>query len=219
MARVTGTQHEAWAGSNIAETGTRSGSPVRQFLLGPYPTLISRLVLGGILFLSGMTKLGVPTAFGATINSYELSLPSGLVQAMAVGLPVIELGLGVWLLAGLFTRFSAVLSMVIMFVFLVAITQAWARGLDVNCGCFSGPDGNPVGLAMVGALGPVGQWLSNEKAGPEAIARDLVFLLMGLHLFLVPTIFSLDNLRQRRALAEIDQPEEIDEADNLDEAE
>lgn len=176
---------------------------VRGFLTGPYPTLISRLVLGVIFFLSGLTKLGVPKAFGATIDSYELSLPSSLVQAIAVGLPVIEIALGVGLLAGLFIRFSAIVSAVIMLVFLALVSQAWARGLDINCGCFAGPDGNPMGLALVGALGPVGEWLQNEKAGPEAILRDAVFLLMAVHLFFVPSIFSLDNLRNRNRHEEV----------------
>ena len=208
MARITTTADEISAAqpddvqAESAEPAAERAGGIRGFLTGPYPTLISRLVLGVIFFLSGLSKLGVAGAFAATINSYELSLPSGLVQTIAVGLPVIEIGLGVWLLAGLFLRFSAVLSGIIMFVFLAAVTQAWARGLDINCGCFAGPDGNPLGLALIGALGPVGEWLQNEKAGPEAIIRDSVFLLMAVHLFFVPSIFSLDNLRSRNRQVE-----------------
>src|SRR5688572_27988454 len=214
MARISSTADELRSVEPAAETvyeetsTTRVGG-IRGFLTGPYPTLVSRLVLGVIFFLSGLTKLGVSGAFAATINSYELSLPQGLVQAMAVGLPIIEIGLGVWLLAGLFLRFSAVLSGIIMLVFLIAVAQAWARGLDINCGCFAGPDGNPLGLALVGMLGPVGTWLQNEKAGPEAILRDTVFLLMAVHIFLVPSIFSLDNLRNRNRQDEDETAEEV----------
>jgi len=213
MARLSTTADElrnveASASEIISEEiGVQRTVGVRGFLTGPYPTLVSRLVLGVIFFLSGLTKLGVAGAFAATINSYELSLPQGLVQAMAVGLPVIEIGLGVWLLAGLFLRFSALLSGIIMLVFLVAVVQAWARGLDINCGCFAGPDGNPLGLALVGMLGPVGTWLQNEKAGPEAVIRDSVLLLMAVHIFLVPSIFSLDNLRNRNRYEEISNEE------------
>ena len=211
MARLSTTAEEMSAiepdaapASNQHLTAERTGG-VRSFLTGPYPTLISRLVLGVIFFLSGLSKLGVAGAFAATINSYELSLPSGLVQAIAVGLPVIEIGLGVWLLAGLFIRFSALLSGIIMLVFLAGVTQAWARGLDINCGCFAGPDGNPLGLALISALGPIGVWLQNEKAGPDAIIRDTVFLLMAVHLFLVPSILSLDNLRSRGRQVEYEE--------------
>ncbi|MEO6456660.1 MAG: DoxX family protein [Chloroflexia bacterium] len=213
MARISTTADElrtaAPADEEIVseDTAARQAGGVRGFLTGPYPTLISRLALGVIFFLSGLTKLGVAGAFAATINSYELSLPQGLVQAMAVGLPVIEIGLGVWLLAGLFLRFSALLSGIIMLVFLVAVAQAWARGLDINCGCFAGPDGNPLGLALVGMLGPVGTWLQNEKAGPEAVIRDTVLLLMAVHIFLIPSIFSLDNLRNRYRQDEVSNEE------------
>ena len=215
MARISTTAEElrtsepAEAEIVSEEIDARQAKGIRAFLTGPYPTLVSRLVLGVIFFLSGLTKLGVAGAFAATINSYELSLPQGLVQAMAVGLPVIEIGLVVWLLSGLFLRVSALLSGIIMMVFLVAVMQAWARGLDINCGCFAGPDGNPLGLALVGMLGPVGTWLQNEKAGPEAIARDTVFLLMAVHIFFVPSIFSLDNLRNRNRQEEVWNDEEV----------
>src|SRR5215210_5309197 len=98
-------------------------NPFWSFLTGPYPTLVSRLVLGVIFVLSGMTKLGVPDAFASNINSYEMSLPPALVQVMAVGLPPLELALGVWLLAGLFTRFSAAVSGGLMVIFLIAMIQ------------------------------------------------------------------------------------------------
>jgi len=203
MARISSAPEEVWSGESVqdephAQAGPASvGQRIWAFLRGPYPTLISRFVLGGILLLSGLTKLGVPAEFAENIRAYEMSLPPMVVDLMAAGLPVLELLLGVWLIAGLFIRFSAVVSGAIMVIFLIGITQAWLRGLDVNCGCFAGEGGNPVGMAILGAMGPVGEWLGNEKAGPEAIGRDLVLLGMAVHLFFVPTVFALDNLRNR----------------------
>ncbi|HUS15318.1 MAG TPA: MauE/DoxX family redox-associated membrane protein [Chloroflexia bacterium] len=170
---------------------------IRRVLTNPYLTLVSRLVLGGIFFLAGLTKLGVPAAFRASINSYEMPLPAELVQAMAVWLPPLELGVGLWILVGLFTRFAAALSSGLMIVFLVALVQAMARGLSPDCGCFSGPDGNPIGLAVLNALGPVGSFLTTGQVGPATIIRDLTFLAMGVHLMVVPTVFGIDNLRRR----------------------
>src|SRR4051812_33153922 len=100
------------------------------FLSGPYPTLVSRLGLGLIFLLSGLTKLGVPAAFETSIESYGMPLPSWLVHLMAVGLPPLELGIGAWLVLGLFTRFSAVVSGGLLVIFLVAMIQAVFRGLD-----------------------------------------------------------------------------------------
>ena len=185
---------------------------LRRALSNPYLTLISRLVLGGIFILSGLTKLGVPAAFTASIVSYEVPLPPFVVQAMAVGLPPIELGLGIWLVLGLFTRFAAGVCVAMMIVFIGALGQAWARGLSPDCGCFAGPDGNPIGMAAVAALGPIGTFLTTGKAGWGTIVRDLVFLAMALHLFFVPTVFSIDQWRRRAAGAPAEDPGAAEDA-------
>ena len=78
-------------------------------------------------------------------------------------------------------------------------------GLQIDCGCFGGAQSNSVGLAIMTALGPIGDYLGHETAGPGTIIRDLVLLLMGLHLFFVPSIFSLDNLRSRGKYEEVEQ--------------
>ena len=121
---------------------------------GPYPTLVSRLVLGFAFVLAGLTKLGLVGALTATIKSYELPLPSFLVTAMAYRLPPLELLVGVWLLMGLFTRVSAAVTAALLLVFLVAgIGQGWARGIAVDCGCFGGATITPIGAALISALG------------------------------------------------------------------
>lgn len=167
-----------------------------------YLTLVSRLVLGLVFSLAGLAKLGVPQAMAENIKSYSMNLPSGLVDVTAAALPPIELGLGIWILLGLFTRFSASITAALMVVFTIAVTQAWFRGLDINCGCFGGPDSNALGKSILSALGPVGTFLTNEKAGLETVIRDVVLFLMSLHLIFVPTIFSIDQWRHQRLAAE-----------------
>ena len=202
---------ELWAADAAAPAGAvEEAAPVSpwrrfwDFLRGPYPTLVSRLGLGGIFLLAGLTKLGVPASFADDIRAYELPLPDPLVQIMAVGLPPLEVGLGVWLLAGLFTRFAAAISGGLMAIFLIAISQAAARGLDINCGCVPGPQGtsgptaNAFGLALVQALGPLGTYLTTEKVGWESIIRDTIFLLMAIHLVVVPTTLGIDSWRRAR---------------------
>ena len=175
-------------------------TPSRTFKTLQYLTLVSRLVLGVIFALAGLAKLGLPFHMAESIRAYDMGLPPFLVDFMANVLPPIELGVGIWLLLGLFTRFSAGITAALMVVFTIAITQAWARGLDINCGCFGGPVGEdpsvtPAARAIIGAMGPVGTFLTNEKADLMTIGRELVLLLMSIHLILVPTVFSLDQLR------------------------
>jgi uncharacterized membrane protein YphA (DoxX/SURF4 family) len=209
MSKVTTANENEWAGSaapDAEETVERNGwQGIKDFLTGPYPTLVSRLVLGGIMFLAGLTKLGVPDTMAASIRAYEIPLPEWLVSIMSVGLPIVEVGLGIWLIVGLFTRFSGGVSAALMLVFTVAITSAWLRGLDIDCGCFAGAEANSLGLGIMRALGPVGDYLANERANLETIARDVVLTLMGLHLVFVPTIFSIDNLRHRQAATEVEE--------------
>lgn len=207
MSKVTTANDKKWVAAEPSADGEVSverstGQKLKDFLLGPYPTLVSRFVLGGIMLLAGLTKLGVPETMAVSIRAYEIPLPSWLVSTMAVGLPIVEVGLGIWLLIGLFTRFSGGLGAVLMAVFTVAITQAWLRGLDIDCGCFAGAEANSLGLGIMRALGPVGTYLANERANLETIIRDVVLTLMGVHLVFVPTIFAIDNLRHRQAAEE-----------------
>jgi len=184
---------DEWEGQAIESRG-----PLMRFLFNPYLTLVSRLVLGLVFLLSGLTKLGVPNAFTASINSYEMPLPGPLVTAMAYGLPPLELAIGLLLLVGLWTRVSAAITGGLMVIFLIAMIQAMFRGLSPDCGCFAGAaTSNPVGQAVMNALGPVGTLLSTERVGPDSLARDLIFLLMSVHLVIVPSIFSVDNWRRR----------------------
>src|SRR5438105_14558911 len=89
----------ALTAEETAQTSAMQGvlRSVWAFLSGPYPTLVSRIVLGVVFLLSGLTKLGVPATFAENIGEYQMPLPDALVQAMAYGLPVIELGLGAWI--------------------------------------------------------------------------------------------------------------------------
>jgi putative oxidoreductase len=204
MSKITTAQNDL-LNAEVAqedETTPTTWQRIVAFLTGPYPTLVSRFVLGGILFLAGLTKLGVPTTMKQSILAYEIDLPPFLVSFMATALPILEVGIGIWLIIGLFIRFSAIISVILMAIFTIAITQAWLRGLQIDCGCFGGAQSNSVGLAIMTALGPIGDYLGHETAGPGTIIRDLVLLLMGLHLFFVPSIFSLDNLRHRSRVEE-----------------
>jgi hypothetical protein len=65
-----------------------------------------------------------------------------------------------------------------MVVFIIGISQAWARGLTIDCGCFGG--GGQIG--------------ANETKYPQEIARDTVFALAGAWLWWRPrTLGSLDH--------------------------
>ncbi|QYJ16234.1 hypothetical protein Rxycam_02067 [Rubrobacter xylanophilus DSM 9941] len=149
-----------------------------RLLASPYAVLASRLVLGGVFAAAGAAKIPDPGFFAAAIRSYGLGLPEWFVSLAAYGLPYLEVLLGLYLMAGLFTRLAAWTANALMCVFILAILQAAVRGLEISCGCF-GPSSEPSNL-----------WLD--------LLRDLGLLALGLHAaFFPPGRFSVDALLGR----------------------
>lgn len=152
---------------------------ITALLANSYAVLISRLVLGGVFLVSGVVKVLDTGAFAAAIRSYELALPEWFVTFSALTLPFVEVMLGLYLIAGLFTKPSAWVTNLLMVVFIIAIAQGAFRGLEINCGCFGGEaqDSN--------------LWL--------AVLRDFGLLALGLHIAFAPLgRFSVDSLLRRR---------------------
>jgi len=145
----------------------------------------SRLVLGGLLLWAGLVKVGDRQGMALAIDSYQL-LPGAMVRPLAAALPWVEVALGIFLILGLFVRFSAIATGLLLVAFLVGMAQAKARGLAIDCGCFGG-----------GGPGQGVSWFD--------IVRDLVLMgVAGLVLLLPRSPWELDAL-----LAEDEDPEEM----------
>ena len=146
--------------------------------MSSYATLLSRIVLGGVFLVAGASKVLDPGALAASIRSYELPLPEWFVSLSAHALPFLEILLGLYLLAGLFTRLSAWATNGLMILFILALMQGAMRGLQIDCGCFG----------------------SSTEAGNLWLdaARDVGLLVLGLHIALAPIgRFSVDALLRR----------------------
>lgn len=115
----------------------RDLSPAHAHRLLPWAATAGRLLLGGVWVAAGALKLPDPAASVRAVRAYRL-LPEGLVPTVAYGLPVLEIGLGALLILGLAVRLAAGLSAVLLLVFLAGLASAWARGLQIDCGCFGG---------------------------------------------------------------------------------
>jgi uncharacterized membrane protein YphA (DoxX/SURF4 family) len=110
---------------------------VRSDLVRPWLATAARLLLGGVLVVAGALKLPDPAEAARAVRAYQL-LPEGLAGPVAFGLPVVEIAVGLALLAGVFVRAAALATAVLLVAFLVGIVSAWARGLQIDCGCFGG---------------------------------------------------------------------------------
>lgn len=103
----------------------------------PWISTVARLVVGGVLLVAGALKVIDPQSSVAAVRAYEL-VPAWLERPIGWGLPFLELGLGLLLVAGLFTRTAALLAGLLVGVFIIAVVSAAARGLSIDCGCFGG---------------------------------------------------------------------------------
>ena len=106
---------------------------------------VIRLVVGGLFVYAGAEKIFDPVSFAGDIVNYRL-LPHTLTNLLAIVLPWVELLAGLMLILGIWVRASALVVAVLGLVFVVAITQALARGLDIRCGCFGTVEASKVGV-------------------------------------------------------------------------
>jgi uncharacterized membrane protein YphA (DoxX/SURF4 family) len=99
-------------------------------------SLVARIALGAVWIIAGWSKIGDLAASGRGVNAYRL-LPYGGATFLGAMLPFVEIALGLLLILGLATRLAGIVSAVLLLVFIVGIASAWARGLRIDCGCFS----------------------------------------------------------------------------------
>ena len=97
--------------------------------------LLIRLVLAGVFLYAGIIKVLDPAGFVVSIEAYRV-VPYSVAAAVAYYLPWLEIVTALALLWPRAQRPAAVLLAVLMAVFMALLLAAWARGLDINCGCF-----------------------------------------------------------------------------------
>ncbi|MFH1123609.1 MAG: MauE/DoxX family redox-associated membrane protein [Pseudomonadota bacterium] len=99
-------------------------------------SLCARLILGAVFIYASINKIAYPAAFAEAVYNYQI-LPDALINLTAIILPWVELILGVLLVLGIWLPGSVLLSNLLLLIFLSALVFNLARGLDVQCGCFS----------------------------------------------------------------------------------
>ena len=101
-----------------------------------YLTLAARLLIGSLFIYASVHKLLDPADFAVSVRKY-LIIPAAWSNVVALTLPWIELAAGFFLIVGIQTKPSALLTTGMLGVFLAAVIHAYSIGLDIDCGCFS----------------------------------------------------------------------------------
>lgn len=97
--------------------------------------LIARLGLGGMMVFAAYNKLSNPQEFAFSVKAFKI-LPDHLAILATFVFPWMELICGTLLIAGLWTRAAALVSVGQLLTFIAAIVSVITRDLNVKCGCF-----------------------------------------------------------------------------------
>jgi uncharacterized membrane protein YphA (DoxX/SURF4 family) len=160
-------------------------------LAQPWISLVVRLAMAGILIAAALPKMLDVDESVRAVRAYRL-LPEALVPFVGTALPYFELVLAVVLLAGVFTRWTAIVWLVMMAAFVFGVAWAWAKGYSIDCGCFGGG-----GDIAEGTTDYPGHML--ERAG---------FVALGVFLLVFPrTPLSLDAWMRGESLVATSRPE------------
>jgi len=90
--------------------------------------------------------------FAMSIDAYQI-LPEWAVLLLGHWLPWFELLIGVFLVAGIMLRYTALTATGLLLVFFALMTRAYLKGLTIDCGCFGlGEVISPASLARDGLL-------------------------------------------------------------------
>lgn len=98
--------------------------------------ILVRIVLGALLMYASLDKMANTGEFAKIIHNYRI-LPVQLENLLAIFLPWLEFITGLCLIIGKFPKGSSFIYSSILIIFIIALSQALIRGLDIACGCFS----------------------------------------------------------------------------------
>jgi putative oxidoreductase len=113
-----------------------------------YVILGIRLVLAFVFIYASVDKIVHPDKFAVSIYNYRM-LPHQTINIMAIVMPWLELVCGVLMAAGVLLRGSAFMIGFMLLVFIIAISSALVRGLDISCGCFSVVGGHRIAADLL----------------------------------------------------------------------
>jgi len=126
-----------------------------KLLHNQYLHLAVRLLLGGLFLYAGLPKITDTMGFASSIYNYKLfsSLVIGLTVAF---IPWVEVLAGLALVLGVKVRSASLIISLLLVVFVSLAAISAIRGIDIDCGCFSGVERKANWLAIFEDIGLLG---------------------------------------------------------------
>jgi len=144
------------------QKATQLNNNLRNLFNNSWIEIALRWILGVTFIYASYYKIMSPEDFAKIVYGYNL-FPEVSIHLIAIILPFVELISGLSLLLGIYPRSAALIINGLLLAFIFILTINILRGYEFDCGCFS-----------------------SKKAGSPKlmVARDIIYLIMGLQIFL-----------------------------------
>ncbi len=129
---------------------------------------LGRIIIALIFIWAGWSKLTDPQSFANTISAYGL-VPQGMLGVIAIGLPALEVLLGLGILIDAPLSLEGITAMLMAFI--AILWFGILKDISVDCGCFSANE------------------LKSQKSLRVALYRDYIFV--GINMFLFAARYKL----------------------------
>lgn len=140
---------------------SRVKSKLNKTLVLDIISFVARFYMAFVWFKAGLHKVNTYMDTSQSITAYKIFTPefSGY---LATIIGPLEIAGGVLLLLGIFLKQSSKVATIVLILFIIGMGQAWARGLNIECGCFGvQPSSNPTAAHFA-----------------TSIARDFLFVFL-----------------------------------------
>ena len=138
---------------------------MKNILQNSWIELAARWILGLTFIYASYHKILAPADFAKIVYGYDL-FPTGTINLIAIVLPFIEIITGLALILGIYPRSAALIINGMLVAFIIVLAINLIRGHEFDCGCFSAKE--------------AGAFSSAEST----LARDIIYLILGLQIFL-----------------------------------
>ena len=96
---------------------------------------VFRLILGVVFIYASYDKILNPAGFSDNIHNFHVT-PAAVENLAALIIPWLELIVGVFLIFGVFLEGAISITIGMLIFFIIILSQAVFRGIDLHCGCF-----------------------------------------------------------------------------------
>lgn len=121
---------------------------VDSFVDNTFIVLLARIIIGLMFVIVGVGKIAHPAEFADEIANYQI-LPNYLINLTAITVPWIELIAGILVIFGIKQKPSAAIILLMLIVFTSGVAVAMAKGLNIDCGCYSQIASQQVGIPKI----------------------------------------------------------------------